>query len=323
MSMGMNIKKTSTEGEKNSTSFSLTDQEGNITTHINLIFMQVIKFIKLQIKVLYVFDNEVPHQAKLKELEKRKKIRDINEHNAMSCVKFNAIDINAEISNSDCIIDEYNMQSINETKINSLGCFRITSKMINDVKQLLTLMGIPWIESPPEVDAEHVCAILNKNNIVDYIITTDADCILYGALSVLKYENQKLILYTRASYLNLIDEEFNKFKLKNKKQTELNLSIEDKNKILLLSGIFLGTDFNDKVQGVGKGTVIKKSIDAYLNNKVLNEEQIIALNIFTNVVKIPHIPNYLSIDKQKLLIYFKSKSFNLDRINKMLKSINV
>jgi hypothetical protein len=140
---------------------------------------------------------------------------------------------------------------------------------------------------------------------------------------VLKYENQKLILYTRASYLNLIDEEFNKFKLKNKKQTELNLSIEDKNKILLLSGIFLGTDFNDKVQGVGKGTVIKKSIDAYLNNKVLNEEQIIALNIFTNVVKIPHIPNYLSIDKQKLLIYFKSKSFNLDRINKMLKSINV
>lgn len=53
-----------------------------------------------------------------------------------------------------------------------------------DVKTLVKLMGVPIVNSPSEAEAE--CAYLNKQGIVDYVITEDLDALVFGADRVIK-----------------------------------------------------------------------------------------------------------------------------------------
>lgn len=52
------------------------------------------------------------------------------------------------------------------------------------IKQLLILFGLPWVEAPGEAEAQ--CAFLEKNNLVDAVITDDSDVLLFGAKKVLR-----------------------------------------------------------------------------------------------------------------------------------------
>eukprot|EP00834_Sanchytrium_tribonematis_P001142 NODE_25_length_41203_cov_0.917113.p7 type:complete len:750 gc:universal NODE_25_length_41203_cov_0.917113:423-2672(+) len=60
----------------------------------------------------------------------------------------------------------------------------VSSDMIQDVQELLTLFGIPYITAPQE--AESQCAYLNQIGLVDGIVTEDADVLLFGGAKVYK-----------------------------------------------------------------------------------------------------------------------------------------
>jgi hypothetical protein len=61
----------------------------------------------------------------------------------------------------------------------------VTDTMIDDIKELLCLFGIPYVDSPSEAEAQ--CAFLERNGLVDGIITDDNDVFLFGGSKVYRY----------------------------------------------------------------------------------------------------------------------------------------
>eukprot|EP00178_Gracilaria_changii_P001039 TRINITY_DN1143_c0_g1_i1.p1 TRINITY_DN1143_c0_g1~~TRINITY_DN1143_c0_g1_i1.p1 ORF type:complete len:1111 (+),score=249.64 TRINITY_DN1143_c0_g1_i1:599-3931(+) len=55
----------------------------------------------------------------------------------------------------------------------------ISDEMYAETRDLLKLLGIPYLEAPMEAEAQ--CAFLNTANVVDGVITEDSDAFLFGA----------------------------------------------------------------------------------------------------------------------------------------------
>lgn len=63
-------------------------------------------------------------------------------------------------------------------------CNHITREHVSKAKQLLTAMGLPWVQAPGE--AEKHCSWLANNGYVSAVATTDSDVHAYGTKVVLK-----------------------------------------------------------------------------------------------------------------------------------------
>ena len=55
---------------------------------------------------------------------------------------------------------------------------RLTKEIIDDVKQLLTFMGVSYIH--PDAEAEAYASELCRIGYVDYVLTEDMDSLVYG-----------------------------------------------------------------------------------------------------------------------------------------------
>jgi hypothetical protein len=58
----------------------------------------------------------------------------------------------------------------------------VTPQMQEDVKELLRMFGLPFVESPMEAEAQ--CAALEAAGVVDGVVTDDCDAFLFGAKAV-------------------------------------------------------------------------------------------------------------------------------------------
>ena len=71
--------------------------------------------------------------------------------------------------------------------------FTITSNQIEEVTHLFSLMGIPFIDSPTEADAQ--CAAFNRSKITYGVVTEDWDAIPFGCGIMLKnFSNKDLVM---------------------------------------------------------------------------------------------------------------------------------
>jgi 5'-3' exonuclease len=61
---------------------------------------------------------------------------------------------------------------------------KISPDIINDTKLFLTTLGIPYVDSIEEADAQMVCLVQNK--LADAVATEDMDLLTFGANKVLK-----------------------------------------------------------------------------------------------------------------------------------------
>lgn len=106
-----------------------------------------------------------------------------------------------------------------------------TSEMYQEVQELLTLFGIPFIIAPSEAEAQ--CAWLDVNGLVDGVITDDNDAFLFGAKRVLRniFDGKKYVEEYRSSDID----------------SELGL---DREKLIYLA-LLLGSDYTEGVAGVG------------------------------------------------------------------------
>lgn len=110
------------------------------------------------------------------------------------------------------------------------------SDAIKDLKKILDLANIPYIISPPEVEAETYLCEMKRYNLIDYILSKDTDILAYG-FDLLVFDTPKtgFLLYRIKhirKLLKVTEDQFRKL------------------------CVMLGTDFNGKTAGVGFGRML-------------------------------------------------------------------
>lgn len=256
---------------------SLTDKNGTPTVLLNTLLCNVVRYKKIGVKgLVYVFDNPKPNPHKDKEAKKRK----------------------AERKKAEEKLIEEDHHEIKE-KLEK-RTFTITDGMVNDVKKLLTLLGVAWIVVPEGYEAEHLGAELTIDDIIDTFITSDSDTLLFGGKSMtrrVKKKGSNKVYYEEYTLNDVL--------------VDYELTREN----LVHYGVVLGSDFSKKTKGIGPGTILKKGLDVELT-----DEQAKAKQYFLS--KCPYEESMINknvMAKDVLIKWLvEDKNFNEKRIIKLL-----
>ena len=235
----------------------LTNNEGEKTHHIRSLLSLILKLQTYGIHQIWVFDHDISNdsdpnehfQYKTETLEKRRKIKQQNDE-ILTAKKQSLDELKEKKANMSEEAKAKYMELFGDDEENELKEIDIYQKRvdtphrkeINDLKFMLNTLGVEWVESPITYEGEATAADLVKKGIVDYVMTTDLDALLYGAGGVIKRSGKgkdvKFFLYD----LNDIIE-------------DLEIGYED----LIKIGLCLGTDANvSGVKNIGVKTVVKK-----------------------------------------------------------------
>jgi flap endonuclease-1 len=140
----------------------LTDDKGNITSHLHgLAFRATRLLCDYHINLIYVFDG-TPPALKRRELQKRRKIKEKARKEWEEALR----------------VRDYATAYSKSTMTS-----RLTQDMIRDAKQLLTFMGIPYVQAPSEAEAQ--AAYMTKD--IFAAASRDYDTLLFGAKRQVRY----------------------------------------------------------------------------------------------------------------------------------------
>jgi len=186
----------------------LVTKDGKVTSHLFGIINLITKLLSLKITPIFVFDGKPP-ALKKDTLKKRYDIKKKAEE------KLGSDTLTAEQKIT------YFMQTV-----------KISPEIINDTKMMLNILGIPYVDSPEEADAQCVCLI--KNNLAYAVATEDMDLLTFGASRVLK------------DFFSTKDDEITEINLENMLK-ELKFDSEQ----FIDVSILLGCDYLPTVEGIG------------------------------------------------------------------------
>lgn len=137
----------------------LTNEKGEITSHILGLFNKTLSFIDKGIIPVYVFDGKPP-LLKQHTLDTRKQIRK------------RALERLSE-SSTEVEKIKYLKRSV-----------WITKEQMNQCRELLECMGIPFIDAPEEADSQ--LSYLCKSNMVYAVLTEDMDILTFGSPKIIR-----------------------------------------------------------------------------------------------------------------------------------------
>ena len=215
-------------GFKN-TGNNMTNKNGKDISHILGLFNKIIILLTYNIIPIFIFDGK-PSKLKADVLLARKKIRE------------NAI--NKIMDSSESLSEEEKIKHMKKSVF-------ISKHEMNDCRELLTLMGIPFINAPEEADSQ--CAYLARMGFVDGVYTDDMDILTFGSPKIIK----NLISLKKTPQeinLNIILE-------------KLNLSYNE----FIDFCILLGCDYSNGISNINYQIIFKyysehKNIDLTLTN---------------------------------------------------------
>jgi len=196
----------------------LTNEAGEITSHLMGMFYRTIRMIDNGIKPVYVFDGKPP-QMKAGELEKRTEKREVAQA---------ALDKAKE----DGDMEEVDKQSRRLVKV--------TKEHVEEVKILLKHMGVPYVSAPCEAEAQ--CAELAKAGKVYAVGTEDMDALTFGTPILLRH---------------LTFSEARKMPIKEFHLANILEGFEMKPEEFVDLCILLGCDYVDKIRGIGPKKAIE------------------------------------------------------------------
>lgn len=238
----------------------LTNQQGEITSHILGLFNRTVNLLKKNIIPIYVFDGKPP-EFKTKVLEQRRNIKKK-------------------------AYEKLEEASTEEEKIKYLKkTVSISKKQLKECKELLDLMGIPYIEAPEEADSQ--CAYLVKTGLADSVITEDMDILTFGSKKI--YRN--LTSYKK----NTLE-----IKLDNILKT-IDLTYEEFIDLCIL----FGCDYSDKIKNINPDTIYQY----YYKYKNI-EDTIKELKL--DGYSIPEFSNYTEV--KKYFLSYPHKEINKDQV---------
>ena len=206
----------------------LSDENGNITSHLSGILYRNSSMVEKDIKPIYVFDG-TSSELKSETQEQRRQIRNEAEQ----------------------IYKEALAQGDTEkARKYAMRSSKLSSEIIESSKKLLTVMGIPYVEAKGEGEAQ--AAYLVSKGDAYAVASQDYDCLLFGA---------KRVVRNLAVSSNLGSLEY--YELSDVLH-QLNVSREE----LIDMGILIGTDFCDGLKGVGAKTALKLAHKGQLKEKI-------------------------------------------------------
>ncbi len=213
----------------------LMDRKGRITSHLSGLFYRTINLLEHDIRPVYVFDGKPP-ELKHRTLEKRKEAREKAKQKWEEAIR------------------EGNLE---EARTYAQEAARLTQDMVEDAKKLLTAMGIPWVQAPSEGEAQ--AAHMAAKGDVWAAGSQDYDSLLFGAPRLAR--NLTIVGRRKLPRKNVYVEI--KPELIELEETLRTLGI-DRRKLIWI-GILIGTDFNEKVPGIGpkRALALVKEYDSF------------------------------------------------------------
>ncbi len=230
----------------------LMDKDGNVTSHLSGVFYRTTSMLENGIRPVYVFDGK-PSQLKNRTIEERRKVKEKSR-----------------------IELEEAMEQGDTERIRSLSArvSYITSAMVQDIKELLSYMGLPHVQAPSEGEAQ--ASVMSARGLADGVISQDFDCLLFGAKKLFRnfaFTGRRK-LPGRNIYVNVMPEEID---------LERTLTVNQITRDQLIDiGIMVGTDFNGGLKRVGPKSALSlikkhKSLENVLaakNATIENYEQV-------------------------------------------------
>ena len=252
----------------------LKNAQGHITSHLSGLIYRNSNLMEAGVRIVYCFDGK-PHEFKRQTLEARHEFR-----------------VQAR-QRYEKAVEEGDKEGARRWGQQSIIA---STDIIGDAKRLLTLMGIPWIQSPSEGEAQ--AAYMAIKGSVWASSSQDFDSVLFGAPRLVRNLSisgrRKL---TRKNVYIKVEPEIYEYQ---KLLTELGLTREQ----LIDVGILIGTDYNPEgVKGIGPKTAIKLikkhgSIEAALS-EISKVEFPHPINEIRDLFLKPEVTDDYSLDWEK------------------------
>jgi len=206
----------------------LQDSHGNVTSHLNGLFYRFTKLMQYDIKFIFVFDGKAP-ELKLKERERRSSLK----HDAE--LKY------AKAAEED---------NLDDMKKYASRTSKLTKEMIDDVKELISALGMPVVQAPSEGEAQAAFMVKSKDAYAS--LSQDADSLIFGCSLVVK----NLTLSGRKKLPNKLSYDSITPELISLADTLKTLDITLDQLIVL--AMLTGTDYNiGGIKGIGPKTALK------------------------------------------------------------------
>ena len=161
---------------RNANQSYLTSKNGKVVSHITGIFYKTANYLALNITPIYVFDGKPPSN-------KGDTIKARQERVATSKLAME--------------------QATSEEDKNNLEkqTIRLTKEHVDDIKQLLELMGVSYVQAHGE--AEAYASEMCRKGMVDYVVTEDMDTLAFGCPRMIRTCLDKSI--KRKDIISIID----------------------------------------------------------------------------------------------------------------------
>eukprot|EP00928_Gymnodinium_smaydae_P071024 TRINITY_DN54714_c0_g1_i1.p1 TRINITY_DN54714_c0_g1~~TRINITY_DN54714_c0_g1_i1.p1 ORF type:complete len:420 (+),score=144.40 TRINITY_DN54714_c0_g1_i1:72-1262(+) len=211
---------------------NLTNEEGQVTSHIIGMLTRTIRLMENGIKPVYVFDGKPP-ELKLQELAERREKREA-----------------ATASLQQALAEGDSEAILKSTKATT----KVTREQNEQTKKLLGLMGVPIVDAPSE--AEATCAALCRDGKVYAAATEDADCLTFGTKTLVRNlmaaESQKKTIL-EVNLARVLE--------------QLNITMDQ----FIDFCILCGCDYCDTLKGVGPSTAMKLVVQHGCIEKILED----------------------------------------------------
>ncbi|HJJ30817.1 MAG TPA: flap endonuclease-1 [Methanocorpusculum sp.] len=203
----------------------LMDNDGRITSHLSGLLFRSANLIEKNITPVYVFDGKPP-SFKEKTLEERTAVREQAKENWARAVA----------DGDDESARKYAMASS-----------KVDAYVKDSAKELLTALGIAWIQAPGEGEAQS--AYMTQKGDVNFAVSQDYDSLLFGCETLLRNITISGKRRIRGKVISVFPERI----YLSQTLSSLNLTREE----LIQTALLIGTDYNSGVSGVGPKTAVK------------------------------------------------------------------
>jgi len=206
----------------------LTDSKGNITSHLVGLFSRTANLMQKGVKMIFVFDGKPP-ELKQRTQEKRKELK---------------------LEARKKYLEAKKIKDKEEMKKYASRTSRLSKEMVEESKELISLLGLPVIQAPSEGEAQ--AAYMVKENKGFAVASQDFDALIHGATRIVR----NLSISGKRKKGKSVSYEIIKPELLDLSENLNNMGI-DQDQLIALAMI-IGTDYNPGgIKGIGPKTALK------------------------------------------------------------------